>query len=117
MRWRYLLVLFCSGVLLAQCSNSAVPGTAADQAQPQKPGRQDEMRLSGELVAGGAECQRFRSTGGKFYTLEGNLRGFRTGDRVEVTGFVPRASHCMQDTPFRVTAIRRIAKTTAEYRN
>ena len=66
------------------------------------------VRLSGELVSGGAECQRFQSSDGKFYMLEGNLQGFRTGDRVEITATPMQASHCMQDTPIRVDAIRRL---------
>ena len=67
------------------------------------------LHLRGTLVEGGAECQRFRASNNKFYTLTGDLRGFRTGDAVEITGKIPRASHCMQDTPIQVQTIRRVS--------
>jgi hypothetical protein len=63
------------------------------------------LRITGTLVEGGAECQRFRADSGKFYTLEGDLRGFRTGDRVKIVATISQASHCMQDTPLRVVSI------------
>jgi len=73
---------------------------------PQKSRKKDDrLHLQGVLVAGGAECQRFRADNGTFYTLEGDLHGFRTGDRVEITGVIPQLSHCMQDTPLRVISI------------
>ncbi len=84
--------------LLAPSAGATGPGDAA-------PGK---LRLTGELVAGGVECQRFQSTDGKLYTLTGNLQGFRTGDRVEITGALAQASHCMQDTTIQVDAIRRL---------
>ncbi len=65
------------------------------------------LHLRGTLVEGGAECQRFRASNHKFYTLAGDLRGFRTGDEVEIAGKIPRASHCMQDTTIEVQTIRR----------
>jgi hypothetical protein len=76
-------------------------------ASTKKKGR---VHLQGVLVEGGAECQRFRSSDNRYYTLEGNLRGFHTGENVEITGRLPQASHCMQDTTIRVETIRR-AKT------
>jgi len=77
----------------------ASPGSAAE--------KKGLLHLRGTLVEGGAECQRFRATNNKFYTLAGNLRGFRTGDTVEITGKIPKASHCMQDTTIEIQTIRR----------
>jgi hypothetical protein len=75
---------------------------------PQKSTKEDErLHLQGVLVEGGAECQRFRAENDTFYTLEGDLHGFRTGDRVKITGVIPQVSHCMQDTPLRVISIER----------
>lgn len=64
------------------------------------------LHLRGTLVEGGAECQRFRASNNKFYTLVGDLRGFRTGDEVEITGKIPQVSHCMQDMTIEVKTIR-----------
>ena len=64
----------------------------------------DRVHLKGSLVAGGAECPRFRADD-MFYTLEGSLRGFRIGDQVEITGVLVRASHCMQDKTIRIETI------------
>jgi hypothetical protein len=80
----------------------------ADAHSPQKSTKKDDrLHLQGVLVEGGAECQRFRAENGSFYTLEGDLHGFRTGDRVKITGVIPQVSHCMQDTPLRVISIER----------
>ncbi len=79
------------------------PGAAAGSPSEKK----GLLHLRGTLVEGGAECQRFRASNNKFYTLAGNLRGFRTGDTVEITGKIPRASHCMQDTTIEIQTIRR----------
>src|SRR6516165_108864 len=69
--------------------------------------KKDSVHLVGVLVEGGAECQRFRASDGKYYTLEGDLRGFRNGDAVEITGVVLLRSHCGQDTPVGIETIRR----------
>jgi uncharacterized protein DUF5818 len=69
--------------------------------------KNERLHLQGVLVEGGAECQRFRADNGTLYTLEGDLHGFRTGDRVKITGVIPEVSHCMQDTPLRVISIER----------
>lgn len=66
------------------------------------------MKLTGELVEGGVECQRFRSDDNKFYTLTGDLKGFRTGDKVEITATRAEISACMQDTTLVVKTIRRV---------
>jgi hypothetical protein len=80
----------------------------AGERSPQKSTKKDDrLDLQGVLVEGGAECQRFRADNGTFYTLEGDVHGFRTGDRVKITGVIPQVSHCMQDAPLRVISIER----------
>jgi TolB-like protein len=64
--------------------------------------------VTGRLTREGVECQAFRSKNGKLYTLSGNLRGFKAGDRVRVTGRVAEVSTCMQGTTLSVESIRKI---------
>ena len=47
------------------------------------------ITVRGILTNEGVECQAMRSLNdNKLYTLTGNLQGFKTGDKVEVTGKV-----------------------------
>jgi hypothetical protein len=94
----YLIVIGLLGVLAAPTAN-AITSTAVAGAA---------LSLAGELVEGGAECPRFRALDGRYYTLEGDLGGFHTGDVVEITGAIPGASHCMQDTTIRLETIRSV---------
>lgn len=71
------------------------------------------LHVHGTMVAGGAECQRFRASDGKFYTLSGDLHGFHTGDEVEITGTTPEVSHCMQDTTIEVQTIQRVKSSNS----
>jgi hypothetical protein len=48
-----------------------------------------------------------RGDDGKLYTLTGDLKGFRTGDRVKVTGRIAEISNCMQGTTLSVEKIER----------
>ena len=80
------------------------PKSKADPAPTKK---KPSVHLRGVLVEGGAECQRFRASDNRYYTLEGDLHGFHSGDSVEITGTIPQGSHCMQDTTIRVQTIRR----------
>jgi hypothetical protein len=70
----------------------------------------NRIHIKGELVAGGAECPRLRTTDNKYYTLEGDLHGFKIGDAVEVTGELVDRSRCMQDTTVRIIAIERATR-------
>jgi len=85
-------------VAIGGCSTRSPAGPSP----PQASGR---VHLLGQLVEGGAECQRLRTFDQQHYTLTGDLRGFRSGDTVEITGTIPAASHCMQDTPVQVETI------------
>ncbi len=94
-----------AGAAQTKPSEASQGKPSASSGSPSK--KKGILHLRGTLVAGGAECQRFRASNDKFYTLVGDLRGFRTGDEVEITGKIPRASHCMQDTTIQVQTIRR----------
>jgi hypothetical protein len=65
------------------------------------------IHLKGVLVSGGAECPRLRATDNSYYTLEGDLHGFKVGDAVEITAEPVDRSHCMQDTTVRIITIER----------
>jgi hypothetical protein len=65
------------------------------------------VEVAGTLTNEGVECQAMRSDDGKLYTLMGNLKGFKTVDRVRVVGTVAQVSYCMQGTTLSVTKIQR----------
>ena len=96
---------FSAGATQTKHPEASQGKPSASSGSPSK--KKGVLHLRGTLVAGGAECQRFRASNDKFYTLVGDLRGFRTGDEVEITGKIPRASHCMQDATIQVQTIRR----------
>ena len=54
--------------------------------------RSQSTTVTGRLTNEGVECQAMRGDDGKLYTLTGDLKGFRTGDRVRVTGSIAAAS-------------------------
>ena len=82
------------------------PFGAADQNDSRRSGRR--ITVTGRLTREGVECQAFRSRNGILYTLTGNLRGFKAGDRVRVVGRVAELSTCMQGTTLSVESIRRV---------
>src|SRR5262245_61803025 len=69
--------------------------------------RSRSMTVTGRLTNEGVECRAMRGDDGKLYTLTGNLKGFRTGDRVRVTGSIAKVSICMQGTTLVVKKIER----------
>lgn len=70
-----------------------------------KPGT--SLTLSGKLTAEGVECPAFRAEDNTLYTLTGDLKGFKAGDRVCLEGTVVEASICMQGTTLKLTSIRK----------
>lgn len=70
--------------------------------------QRQSMTVTGKLTNEGAECQAMRGDNGKLYTLTGDLKGFRTGDRVKVTGRIAEASFCMQGATLGVEKIERV---------
>jgi hypothetical protein len=65
-----------------------------------------EVEVTGTLTNEGVECQAMRSDDGKLYTLTGDLKGFKVGDKVRVVGTVAEVSTCMQGITVSVTKIQ-----------
>lgn len=63
------------------------------------------LELLGTLIPGGVECQLFQSESGEKYTLIGDLKGLKNGDRVTLTGEIVQMSHCMQETTLLLNTI------------
>ncbi len=91
---------------------AAAPALAA--AAPEKAGA--TVHLRGTLVEGGVECQAFRAEDGQLYTLTGDLQGFKTGDKVRITGTVAEISTCQQGTTIAVRDIKPDKSTRAATR-
>lgn len=70
------------------------------------PGRRD-MTVIGTVTREGVECPAVRGDDGRLYTLAGDIRGFRPGDRIRVEGRPADFSTCMQGTTIEVSRIRR----------
>jgi hypothetical protein len=51
------------------------------------------------------ECQLFQAESGEKYTLIGDLKGFKNGERVMLTGEIVQMSHCMQETTVLVKSV------------
>jgi hypothetical protein len=65
------------------------------------------VKVQGALTSEGVECPALRSDSGTLYTLLGDLKGFKPGDRVSVEGTRVEISYCMQGTTLQVTSIAR----------
>jgi hypothetical protein len=63
------------------------------------------IEVKGVLTDEGVECQALRADDGTLYTLSGKLRGFKTGDRVRVTGTVAEVSICQQGITIEIRKI------------
>jgi len=68
------------------------------------------LHLIGTLTEDGVACQAFRAEDGTTYTLTGDLKGMKAGDRVGLSGTVVRGSTCQESgTTLQVKTIRRIS--------
>ena len=65
------------------------------------------VKVQGELTSTGVECPAMRADTGAIYTLLGDLKGLKPGDRVSVEGTRVEVSFCMQGTTLQVTQITR----------
>ncbi len=72
------------------------------EGEPVEPG---VVTVSGMLTPEGIQCQALRGPDGRLYTLNGSVRPFRNGDRVQVRGQVAEMSICMQGTTIDVETI------------
>lgn len=75
-----------------------------------RPGRPDRglISVSGTLTRQGVECPTMRGDDGRTYSLSGNLRNFRPGDRVSIEGRIAELSTCQQGVAVEVRGISRI---------
>ncbi len=55
---------------------------------------EEVLTLTGSLTGEGVDCQAFRAEKGELYTLTGDLRGFKTGDRVTLTASPVEGGPC-----------------------
>jgi hypothetical protein len=65
--------------------------------------------VHGKLTDEGVECQALRSDDGKLFTLVGDLKGFKIGDEVYVSGHIAPISFCMQGITVAITWIGKTA--------
>lgn len=63
------------------------------------------IEMSGTLTRQGAECPVMRGDDGRTYSLAGELRGFRPGDRIFVEGRIAEMSICQQGTTIDVRRV------------
>lgn len=61
--------------------------------------------LTGVLIEGGVECQLFQANDGMQYTLMGDLKGLKNGDKVQLSGEEVEVSFCMQGKTLSVKGI------------
>jgi hypothetical protein len=88
----------------------AITACASSPAAPREGSRSPDstvVKVQGELTTAGVECPAMRADNGSVYTLLGDLKGFKVGDRVIVEGTPVEISFCMQGTTLKVTQITR----------
>ena len=93
-------------VVLALLSilNVACAGTVA----PKSTHESTMASLTGVLIEGGVECQLFQANDGTQYTLMGDLKGLKNGDKVQLSGEEVEVSFCMQGKTLSVKGISRV---------
>jgi len=102
------LVLWASG-----CATAPPPAATPDPIHAPPGGKAKTMTLHGQLTGEGVECQAFRAEDGTLYTLLGDFRGFKAGDRVTIEATPVQMSFCMQGVTVEVTRITRREAPTA----
>lgn len=77
--------------------------------EPEARMKREVLTLAGSLTGEGVECQAFRSEKGELYTLTGDLKGFKTGDRVSLTASLVEGGPCQeQGKILQVKTIKRL---------
>ena len=66
------------------------------------------VELTGTFIKGGAECRLFEADSGEKYTLLGDLKGYKDGDRARIYGEFAEISFCMQGKTISVKKIERV---------
>jgi hypothetical protein len=108
--WRQPWPILCcllagAAITLAACATS--PAAPRDTG---KPPDGKTMKIQGQLTSDGVECPAMKADNGAIYTLLGDLKGFKAGDRVIVEAKPVEISFCMQGTTVQVTQITRAPK-------
>ena len=93
---RALVVIFLLG---SYCYALAADGSK---------GQADTVELTGTFIKGGAECRLFKSDSGEKYSLVGDLKGYKDGNRVRILGKFAEMSFCMQGKTIVVIKIERV---------
>ena len=76
----------------------AIIVTPAADRPPDFPAQPANPPIEGRLTSEGAECPAMRGLDGELYTLIGDLRGYRPGDRVCIVPSFVEMSYCQQGT-------------------
>jgi len=87
----------------------AAAGTLAgcsSRPNPEQPGQSVSIR--GRLTAEGVECPAMRDDNDRLYTLLGDLKGAKPGDRVAIEGTIVAVSFCMQGTTLELERIEKV---------
>jgi hypothetical protein len=95
---RLSLTALVAAFLIAGCSAMS---------NPEQPGQ--NVTIRGRLTDEGVECPALRSEDDKLYTLVGDLKGARRGDRVVVEGTVAEVSTCMQGITIQIKKIEKVS--------
>jgi hypothetical protein len=66
------------------------------------------FHMNGTLIAGGTKCQSFRNLRGSVFNLTGDLKGFKTGDKVTLEGVGVSTSDCGPGPTVQVNTIQPI---------
>lgn len=102
------LLIVVAATLSAQMPTSQSGCSGCGEARVQDAGvRGNLLIIEGILTSEGMECQALRSDNGKLYTLNGHLKEFKVGDRVQVTGEVADLSTCQQGITINVYQVKR----------
>jgi hypothetical protein len=76
--------------------------------EPEARMKREVLTLTGSLTGEGIECQAFRSDKAELYTLTGDLKGFKTGDRVILLASLVEGGPCQgQGKTVQVKTIQR----------
>lgn len=102
-----ILLIAVLATLTAQMPNSPQSGLSGSaEAQVQKEvGKEKRLIIQGKLTSEGIECPTLRTDDGTLYTLNGHLKEFQVGDRVEVEGEIADISTCQQGITINVHRI------------
>ena len=108
--WRQPWWVVCSLLAPTAISLTACATSSPAAREIGKPPEIKTMKIQGQLTSDGVECPAMKADNGAIYTLLGDVKGFRTGDRVIVEGTPVEISFCMQGTTLQVTRITRSPK-------